>query len=83
MGGSHLQGAGDCSDNACSETLFASLKVERLYDQRFRTIREAKDEILRLRAIEGGHEKSIARTWSFAVQNAKTEPMRQSKLETI
>jgi len=26
--GSPPQGTGDCSDNACSETLFASLKVE-------------------------------------------------------
>ena len=37
---------GNCWDNACSETLFGSLKVERLYGQRFETIREAKDEVL-------------------------------------
>jgi len=37
---------GNCWDNACSETLFGSLKVERLHGQRFRTIREAKDETL-------------------------------------
>jgi transposase InsO family protein len=37
---------GDCWDNACSETLFASLKVERLHGQRFQTIRQAKDETL-------------------------------------
>ena len=37
---------GNCWDNACSETLFASLKVERLHGQRFRTIREAKDETI-------------------------------------
>jgi len=37
---------GNCWDNACSETLFASLKVERLHGQRFETIREAKDEII-------------------------------------
>ena len=37
---------GDCWDNACSETLFGSLKVERLHGQRFGTIREAKDETL-------------------------------------
>ena len=36
---------GNCWDNACSETLFGSLKVERLHGQRFRTIREAKDEV--------------------------------------
>jgi len=37
---------GDCWDNACSETLFASLKVERLNGQHFQTIHEAKDENL-------------------------------------
>jgi len=37
---------GDCWDNACSETLFGSLKVERLHGQRFATIREAKDETI-------------------------------------
>jgi putative transposase len=37
---------GDCWDNACSETLFGSLKVERLYGQRFETRRQAKDEVV-------------------------------------
>jgi putative transposase len=37
---------GDCCDNGCSETLFGSLKVERLHGQRFQTIRAAKDETL-------------------------------------
>jgi transposase InsO family protein len=37
---------GNCWDNACSETLFGSLKVERLYGQRFETIRQAKDEAI-------------------------------------
>ena len=32
--------------NACSETLFGSLKVERLHGQRFKTRREAKDEAI-------------------------------------
>ncbi len=35
---------GKCWDNACSETLFGSLKVERLYGRRFITRRHAKDE---------------------------------------
>jgi transposase InsO family protein len=35
---------GNCWDNACSETLFGSLKVERLHGQRFETIRKAMDE---------------------------------------
>lgn len=30
--------------NVCSDTLFGSLKVERLYGQRFKTKRRAKDE---------------------------------------
>ena len=37
---------GNCWDNACSETLFGSLKVERLHGQRFKTIRAAKDETI-------------------------------------
>ena len=37
---------GNCWDNACSETLFGSLKVERLYGQRFVTRRQAKDETI-------------------------------------
>jgi putative transposase len=37
---------GNCWDNAPSETLFASLKVERLHGQHFDTIREAKDETM-------------------------------------
>ncbi len=37
---------GNCWDNACSETLFGSLKVEWLHGQRFATIREAKDSVL-------------------------------------
>ena len=35
---------GNCWDNACSETLIGSLKVECLYVQRFATIREAKTQ---------------------------------------
>jgi putative transposase len=41
-----MSGKGNCSDNACSETLFGSLKVERLHGQRFETIRQAKDETI-------------------------------------
>lgn len=37
---------GNCWDNACSETLFGSLKVERLHGRRFLSIRQAKDEAL-------------------------------------
>ena len=37
---------GNCWDNAPSETLFGSLKVERLHGQHFLSIRQAKDETL-------------------------------------
>jgi transposase InsO family protein len=37
---------GNCLDNAVTETLFGSLKVERLHGQRFETIRQAKDAVL-------------------------------------
>ena len=37
---------GNCWDNACSETLFGSLKVERLHGQHFETRRQGKDEAL-------------------------------------
>jgi len=37
---------GNCWDNACAETLFGSLKVERLHGRHFQTIRQAKDEII-------------------------------------
>jgi putative transposase len=37
---------GNCWDNACSETLFGSLKVERLHGQHFETRRQGKEEAL-------------------------------------
>ncbi len=37
---------GNCWDNACSETLFGSLKVERLHGQHFETRRQGQDEAL-------------------------------------
>ena len=37
---------GNCWDNACSETLFGSLKVERLHGQQFKDHREGKDAVL-------------------------------------
>ena len=37
---------GNCWDNACAETVFGSLKVERLAGQRFATRRAAQDETL-------------------------------------
>ena len=41
---SFISRRGNCSDNARSETLFCSLKVERLHGQRFVTRRHARDE---------------------------------------
>ena len=37
---------GNCWDNVCSETLFGSLKVERLHGQGFKTRRQAIDKIV-------------------------------------
>ena len=37
---------GDCWDNAVTETLFGSLKVEQLHGMRFGTRRQAKDEVI-------------------------------------
>lgn len=37
---------GDCWDNAVTETLFGSLKVERLHGMHFATRRHAKDEVI-------------------------------------
>jgi putative transposase len=43
---SSMSRRGNCWDNACSETLFGSLKVERLHGQRFATRRQAMDETI-------------------------------------
>lgn len=43
---SSMSQRGYCWDNACSETLFGSLKVERLYGQKFKTRREVKEETI-------------------------------------
>ena len=37
---------GGCWDNGVTETLFGSLKVERLHDMRLPSRRRAKDEVL-------------------------------------
>jgi len=41
---SSMSRKGNCWDNACSETLCGSLKMERLHGMRFETLRRAKDE---------------------------------------
>lgn len=43
---SSMSRKGDCWDNAVTETLFGSLKVERLHGMRFETRRLAKDEVM-------------------------------------
>jgi putative transposase len=43
---SSMSRKGNCWDNACSATLFGSLKVERLQGMRFETRRRAKDEAI-------------------------------------
>ena len=36
---------GNCWDNAVTETLFGSLKVEQLHGERFLTLRQAKEAV--------------------------------------
>ena len=43
---SSMSRKGDCWDNAVTETLFGSLKVERLHGMRFDTRHLAKDEVI-------------------------------------
>jgi len=43
---SSMSRKGDCWDNAVTETLFGSLKVERLHGMRFNTRRLGKDEVI-------------------------------------
>jgi len=43
---SSMSRKGDCWDNAVTETLFGSLKVERLHGMRLGTRRQAKDEVM-------------------------------------
>jgi len=43
---SSMSRKGDCWDNAVTETLFGSLKVERLHGMRFDTRRLARDEVM-------------------------------------
>jgi putative transposase len=43
---SSMSRKGDCWDNAVTETLFGSLKVERLHGMRFTTRRLAQDEVM-------------------------------------
>ena len=43
---SSMSRKGDCWDNAVTETLFGSLKVERLHGMRFGSRRQAKDEVM-------------------------------------
>ena len=41
-----MSGKGNCGDNAATETLFGSMKVERLHGMRFASRRQAKDEVI-------------------------------------
>ena len=43
---SSMSRQGNCWDNTCSETLFDSLKVERLYGKSFATRRQARDKTI-------------------------------------
>jgi hypothetical protein len=48
--------------NACRETLFGSLKVERLHGMRFDTRRRGKGEVVEAEFDAGLHEPNVIRT---------------------
>lgn len=71
---------GNCWDNACSETLFGSLKVERLHGMAFEDHREAKDATLEwLLWYNGSRMHSTLRYLSPAqfeqLANARTQAL--------
>jgi hypothetical protein len=82
---SSMSRKGNCWDNACSETLFGSLKVERLHGQRFKTRREAKDEAIdwllwykpRSTALDAGLRQPDAVRAGMACQSANGKPTHE------
>jgi len=71
-------GKGNCRDNACSETLFGSLKVERLHGMELQSHREGKDATLEwLLWCNGSRMRSTLRYLSPAQfeQQAIAQPL--------
>jgi putative transposase len=90
---SSMSRRGNCWDNACSETLFGSLKVEWLDGQRFATIREAKDAVLawlrwydRTRmhsTLDYSSPAEYEQRWTNTQQVAPREPQRNRQAAEI
>ncbi len=70
---------GNCWDNACSETLFGSLKVEWLHGKRFVTIREAKDAVLEW--LRWYNRNSMHSTLDYFSPDEYEQRWKQQKLE--
>ena len=75
---SSMSRRGNCRDNACSETLFGSLKVEHLHGQRFVTRRQVKDETI-AKLLWDNKARHSAGTWQAVLAiprllSARTPP---------
>ena len=68
---SSMSRRGNCWDNACSETLFGSLKVERLHGQRFKTRRHAKTKPSR--GSFGTTNPDCTRRWPMSARCASSK----------
>ena len=84
---------GNCWDNAVTETLFGSLKVERLHGEHFQTIRQAKDAVLGW-LLWYNHQRmhstlnyvspmEYEHKWSQAQQGRGTDGLMESMEETM
>ena len=74
-----MSGKGNCWDNACSETLFGSLKVERLHGMEFATHREAKDarlDWLLVQRIEDAIDVALPQPSSVRAESNRSTRLR-------
>ena len=69
---SSMSRRGNCWDNACSETLFESLKVGRLNGQKFKTKRDAKDEAIDLKRLTGCFGLVITTAFEICLRQPET-----------
>jgi transposase InsO family protein len=65
---SSMSRRGNCWDTACSETLFGSLKVERLHGQRFVSRRHATPRMKPSRGCSGTTKHGCIRRWLMSAR---------------